>query len=180
LLLGIMLVAAGSLASAVDAGEREMTLRLLPVEGDALEMGTLSLMPDGDGYRFRLTWDESKFENHFLSMRPFRCLEGAEQMLCHLPYPYDNDRRVGNADLTDLEYDLLFIRKSPTEYGIDPWNGVYYRLRWVDGDIEGELMEVDMNVLAAPPPPGVRRPITPDQLHPADPDNHWLPELSIR
>lgn len=179
LLLG-MALAAACLPAAATETVAPLTLRLHPVEGEALELGTVSLTPEGDGRRFRVDWDERMFENHFLSMRPFQCLQRGEHMLCHLPYPYENPRLIEGDDLTDLEYDLLFIRKAPDEYGIDPWNGVYYRLHWNGETIEGELMEVDMNLLASPPPPGVRRPITAEDLHPADPDNHWLPRLSIR
>ncbi len=117
------------------------------------------LTSEGNGYRFQVDWNETRFANHFLSMRPFHCLEDVERMLFHLSYPYRNDRRLLGDDLTDLEYALLFIRKTADEYGIDPWNGVYYRLPW-DGDgIRGELMEVDMNLLASPPPDGVLRPL---------------------
>ena len=158
----------------------ERTIRLHPQQGEAITIGTLQLTPDGDDYAFQVSLAEQLFSDQFLSMRPFKCLEGPEEMLCHLPYTYENTRRITSEDLVDLEYDLLFIRKSPTDYGINAWNGLYYQLRWVGDDIEGELYEVDLNVLAAPPAPGNRRPIDPSDLSEADPDSHWLPQITIR
>jgi hypothetical protein len=156
-----------------------LNIQLQSDSGEAIAIGTLFLSPLEDGYRFRVEWDENRFTDQFLSMRPFQCLQGAQGMLCHLPYPYDNPRRITRDDLTDLEYDLLFIRKSTSEYGIDPWNGIYYRLRWVDDHIEGTLFETNLDVLAAPPEPGVMRPIEADMLYEADPEAHWLPTLMI-
>lgn len=165
------------LASA--AGEAVTRSVLLhPGDGEPIRIGSIRLIPDGDGQRFELNLDSPRFEPRFLSMRPFRCLQG-EQTLCHLPYPYDWRRRITDADLTDLEYGLLFIRKSPEEYGIDPWNGLYYRLRRDGEGFTGVLHEVDLDVLAVPPDPGDRRPITPEMLTPAVPAAHWLPRLTI-
>jgi len=76
------------------------------------------------------------------------------------------------AHLTDLEYDLLFLHKTHQEYGIDAWNGLYFKLA-VSGDgLTGELRETDLNVLQAPPEDGDLRPIDPNELYEPS-DKHW-------
>ena len=119
------------------------------------------------------------FEDHFLSMRPFRCLEGPERHWCHVPYPYEIERNISDT-LTDLEYDFLFIWKGATEYGINMWNGVYYKLEAEpSGRLVGVLHELDMNLLSVPPEDGVTRPLKPGDLHESEPESHWLPRMII-
>ena len=166
---------AGLASGAVAGDTRSVSL----VTQDGAPVAVAELKVDGDG-RYALRWDESKFGDFFLSMRPFRCLEGAEKLWCRLPYPYENRRRLSDGDLVDLEYDLMFVWKNAGEYGIDFWNGVYYRLSaGADGALTGAMHEIDMNVLAAPPSEGDLRPIAPDMLEEADPSSHWLPRLRI-
>ena len=138
---------------------------VLLVEGDGTErrVGTARFgagVTGADGetrHAVAVEMDGEGFEDHFLSMRPFRCLEGPKEWFCHLPYPYELHATVSADDLTDLEYALLFIRKTPREFGIDAWNGVYYRLDPpVAGEIRGALLEGDLNVLAEPPEAGTR------------------------
>ena len=119
------------------------------------------------------------YGDHFLSMRPFKCLEGKAKYWCRVPYPYENRHVVSAGDLTDLEYDLLFLWKGATEYGINMWNGVYYRLEIEGTRLVGRLHEVDMDPLGVPPEAGNLRPIVAKDLHEADPDGHWLPVLVI-
>ncbi|WP_420569702.1 hypothetical protein [Thalassovita sp.] len=168
---------AGSLAADPVVGEKEI---YLVSEGDSrIKVGSVRFEKEAQGSRYTLQFDEVKFADHFLSMRPFKCLEGAQKHWCHVPYPYANRRQVSASDLTDLEYDLLFLWKGATEYGINMWNGVYYQLE-IDGDrIVGTLREMDMEVLSAPPDEGNFRPISADDLHEADAASHWLPRLVI-
>jgi len=135
------------------------------------------------GYQADVSMDDSRFGDYFLSMRPFKCLESEQQLLCHLPYPYQNAQQITQDDLTDLEYQLLFIRKNPNDYGINPWFGVYYKLSWQNpphGPITGQLHETDMDVLAAPPEDPTIKPITVDDLYEADSDVHWWPTITIQ
>jgi hypothetical protein len=135
--------------------------------GERLPLGEVRFRPAASGFAYRIDWDETRFENHFLSMRPFKCLRHPRRMICRLPYPYALQRRITETDLTDLEYDLLFLHRAPGEYGINAWNGLYFRLH-LDGErLIGELGETDLNVLQAPPPEGVTRPIDPQQIYPA-------------
>ncbi len=131
-----------------------------------------------DDQSYRIAMNTAAFSDHFLSMRPFKCLEGPGKHWCHVPYPYDIKRNI-SANLTDLEYDLMFVWKDADEYGINMWNGVYYRLSETDGALTGRLMEMDMDLLSAPPAAGELRPLRAQDLHESDPDGHWLPRLII-
>ena len=122
--------------------------------GARIEIGTLKLGETGD---YEIAMSDAAFSDHFLSMRPFKCLDGAEKTWCHVPYPYEIKRDL-SADLTDLEYDLLFLWKRSNDYGIDMWNGIYYKLS-EDGDtLSGALHEMNMDILSAPPDAGNLRP----------------------
>jgi hypothetical protein len=160
-------------ASAAVSEERRVYLE--DAGGARLAIATLNFRPDGS-YSARM--NETVFADHFLSMHPFKCLEGPDKLWCHVPYPYAIDRNV-SSDLTDIEYDFLFVWKGADAYGIDMWNGIYYRLSEQDGKLVGELHEMDMNVLAAPPAAGDMRPVDDAQIHPPDPDSHWLPRMVI-
>lgn len=149
---------------------------LVPADGTRIGVGAVHLEPDG---AYRVVWDDSKFGDFFLSMRPFKCLEGPEKLWCRVDYPYQNNRRISDSDLTDLEYDLLFVWKNAKDYGIDMWNGVYYELTDEGAGLVGRLYDMDMNVLASPPEDGNLRPIEADMLDEADPDSHWLPRIVI-
>lgn len=135
---------------------------------------------DNGNWTYALTWDDTKFSDQFLSMRPFKCLDGPEKQWCRVPYPYPNRHQISARDMTDLEYDLLFIWKRQGDYGIDMWNGVYYRLDPGARTLAGAMHEMDMDILSAPPDEGDLRPITEADLEPADPESHWLPVLELR
>lgn len=148
--------------------------------GDLVQIGTIRFTRAGEGYDYSITFDDRPFEDQFLSMRPFKCLMGRVQVVCYVEYPYKNPKYIDQESLTSLEYDLLFLHKSPTEYGINLWNGNYYTLS-IEGDsIVGKLSEVDMNILSAPPEDGSERPITHDDLFEADLENQRFPELIIK
>ena len=153
-------------------GHREVFL--VPGDGPRIKIADLKFA--GDTYS--ISMNDAVFTDHFLSMRPFKCLEGPEKHWCYVPYPYEINRNVSGG-LTDLEYDFLFLWKGASEYGINMWNGVYYVLE-KDGDqLLGRLHEMDMDTLSAPPDPGELRPVTIDDLEPGEPDSHWLPVLVV-
>lgn len=175
------LIAAAFLASATclpaASHAAEKTIILHPAEGESIPVAKVMFSDDGT---YRIDWDDSRFGDFFLSMRPFKCLEGAQKLWCRVEYPYPIRRSIADGDLTDLEYDMLFVWKNASDYGINMWNGVYYRLTAEGGVIQGTLHEMDMDVLAAPPEDGSLRPITADDLDEGDPDSHWLPRLSMQ
>lgn len=157
----------------------EQTIFLVEQDGTKHDIGSVEFMPGNGKTTYRIEWREDKFSDHFLSMRPFRCVEGPRKHWCHVPYPYEIRRTVNANDLTDLEYDTLFIWKGSTEYGINMWNGVYYKMR-VDGDrLVGELHDIDMDTLSAPPDAGNLRPVREADLEPGEFESHWLPTLVI-
>lgn len=157
----------------------EKTVSLEQSDGQKIVIGTLQLPDSGEGgYRFQR--DESVFESHFLSMRPFLCLSHPVHMLCHLPYLYKKSSHwSADAPLTLLEYDFLFIRRSPTEYGIDAWNGLYYKLEPTEKGWIGRAHETDLNVLASPPEAGIEFPIDPNEIYPAELEQMAYPILRI-
>lgn len=171
LLAAGLLAIAGSVPAAAPA-ERTITLH---GDGEKIAIGKLALAPRDGGHGFEVKLDEGVLGSYFLSMRPFRCIAGDRQMLCHLPH--ETARTITRTDLGDLELELLFIWKRPGDVSVNAWNGVYYEMRW-DGDrIEGTLRETDLNVLAVPQP-GVSRPIPRDDLHPGG-AFHRFPRITI-
>ena len=161
------------LASAAGAEPRGVFLEAQ--DGTQIRIATVEVTQGGD---YAVQMEDAPFSDHFLSMRPFRCLEGPAKHWCHVPYPYEIARNI-DADLTDLEYDFLFLWKGATEYGINMWNGVYYKLEDQDGRLVGTLHEMDMDLLSAPPDAGDLRPLKASDLHESDPDSHWLPRMII-
>lgn len=124
--------------------------------------------------------DNSVFTEHFLSMRPFRCIEGSTEWFCYLEYPYDLRSIITTDDLSDLEYQLLFIRKTPSEFGIDAWNGLYYKLeQQEDGSITGTLLEGDLNTLQSPPAEKYARPVDLMEFIEGDKAKRLYPQLRI-
>lgn len=162
-----------TLPVAAQADEKRVYLE--DQKGARLEIAVLNIAENGS---YSVTMSADNFSEYFLSMRPFRCLEGPKHHWCHVPYPYAIARNV-SVDLVDLEYDFLFVWKGASEYGINLWNGVYYRLSDADGKIVGQLYEVDIKLLAVPPAKGDMRPIRAKDLHASDPGSHWLPVMVI-
>ncbi len=122
-------------------------------DGSAHDIGHVSFnRANAEHYGVQVTVESAEFNDHFLSMRPFKCLDGASEWFCHQPYPYELNNVVSETDVSDLEYQLLFIKKTPKEFGIDAWNGLYFRLtRQPNGIWRGQLLEGDLNPLQSPP-----------------------------
>lgn len=176
--LGTVFISAAAYGQALPVGDKVIYLH--DQSGARHPIASIQFAPAQDGSSsYSLSIQDAGFGDYFLSMRPFQCLEGAQKHWCYVPYPYENARTIRADDLTDLEYDLLFIWKGATEYGINMWNGVYYDLDLRDGTITGTLSEMSMDVLSVPPAPENTRPIRSADIHPADPDSHWLPFLVI-
>lgn len=128
----------------------------------------------------KVTMGTDSFTDHFLSMRPFRCIEGDTEWFCYLEYPYDLRMLVSEEDFSDLEYQLLFIRKTPSEFGIDAWNGLYYQLQLeADGTMTGQLLEGDLNSLQSPPAEKYAKPIDLNEFIEADNSRRLFPTLRI-
>ncbi|WP_155886669.1 hypothetical protein [Actibacterium atlanticum] len=176
--VGTLFISPGVALAELPLGER--TVYLKAESGERRAVASLTFEQAGpDEVSYSLSVVDDAFGDYFLSMRPFQCLESSEKHWCYVPYPYENNRKISADDLTDLEYDLLFIWKGATEYGINMWNGVYYDLELADGGLNGVLSEINMDVLSVPPEAGNLRPIRSADIHSADPDSHWLPYVVI-
>lgn len=150
-------------------------------DGERQRIGTVVFAPAGGGQtRFKVTMEES-LEEYFLAMRPFRCLTGARQRLCHFPVERE-EQVISASDLVPLEYALLFMRTAPKSLHIDPFNGLYYRMALTDNGIVGQVHDIDMDPFITPdsvPVERRQRPIRAADLAPGDPRSHWLPILKI-
>lgn len=144
-------------------------------------IGEALFLPAGNGQTsIKVSIDAAPFNEHFLSMRPFKCIEGSTEWFCYLEYPYDLRSLITEDDLSDLEYQLLFLRKSPSEFGIDAWNGLYYQLQVeLDGSITGKLLEGDLNSLQSPPEQKYAKPVDLNEFIEADESRRLFPTLRI-
>jgi len=115
-------------------------------------IGVVHFVPQPDGsLAFTVTMDHAVFTDYFLSMKEFKCLSSPVEVTCHVPYPYQQPGRVTLQDLTWLEHNLLFLFKTPAEFGAKLWNGLYYRLKLTDTGLVGKPMAIDLNHISAPP-----------------------------
>ena len=161
--------------------EGRKTITLVSTAGDKQVIGHVTFVKDGDGATFEVKLDAPEFQEEFLSMRPFPCLAGQKETWCYLSYPYDLKKRITASDLVDLEYALLFLFKAPAGYGIDPWNGLYFKLALAeDGSLAGPVNDVNLDPLGVPPVDRSARIIQPSDLNPADPATHRFSSVEIK
>ncbi len=171
---------ANSIKIAATKKKTVKSITLLGAGGKNLKIGEIIFTPVAEGTHFKVNMDGSLFSDHFLSMRPFKCIDGI-QTVCHLIYPYKTKDIITKDNLMDLEYAFLFIHKAQAEYGINFWNGVYYRMKYqADGSIKGVVWETDMNELAVPPKTDYERPIGGEDLVEGDRGKHRYPEIEIK
>lgn len=156
----------------------EKRVLLLGAGGERLEIGRVRFEPvSADRWRFRFVLASEGFTERFLAMRPFRCVAGASQQLCH--FPYGSEDTVSRDDLLPLEYALMFIATKPGALHISGRDGLFYKLAFTERGLRGELHDVDLDPIITPREGGTLRPIGYRQLDRADPKSHWLPALLI-
>lgn len=178
LLLGTALLSVMSPAEAWEmAGTKRVELRTR--DGAIIPIGTVTFTPGLDATRFALDLDRAKFKDFFLSMREFKCIEGLE-VQCYVPYPYANPGLVKGGDLTWLEHALLFMFKTPADYGAKLSNGLYYALRPTDEGLVGTPQAIDLNDIAAPPQDAAIPPFDAAARTEILPDTRWIEALVIR
>lgn len=177
----LTVLASGGFAFAAQLPEGRKTIVLKGLDGIEHAIGTVTFVPDGEGARISVELDAPEMRDEFLSMRPFRCLPGGKELWCHLIYPYETKRRITARDLVDLEYALLFLFKPAGGYGIDAWNGLYFKLS-IDGssNISGVVHEVNLDVLGVPPVDRLARVVTHRDLVEVEPRAHHFHALEIR
>ena len=177
---GLLLAAALALpAAAADlAGSRQVLLH--GRDGSRIALGEVVFTPQADGRSaFVLKLRHQPFKDFFLSMKEFKCVESPSEIFCHVPYPYPQPGTVSATDLAWLEHALLFMFKTPAEFGAKLWNGVYFKLTPTERGFEGRPQAVDLNRISAPPDqPGVPpyRPALRDDIAAGA---RWFGRLSI-
>jgi hypothetical protein len=147
----LLLAASVALGAPLDAGTKRVLLHAR--DGTSVEIAQVVFTPRADGRTaFALKVDTSRFTDHFLSMREFKCLPGAGEILCVVPYPYAQPGHVAPTDMAWLEHALLFMFKKPSEFGAPLGNGVIFKLAAQGEALVGALQAIDLNRIAAPPP----------------------------
>ena len=177
-LLGLLMLAPLALAwelsgvKSVSAVTREQQL---------IPLGTVEFKPLPNGSSsIKLTMDYTRFNDHFLSMKEFKCLESATEVACHVPYPYKNPATVSDKDYAWLEHNLLFLFKQPKDFGAKLWNGLYYRFEKDEAGLVGLPQAVDLNQISAPPDDLLTPPFGVADRTDVTPGSHWIERLVIR
>ena len=102
----VAIAAAGPACAFEPSGTKRVVVQMH--DGKDVQVGTVTFTPEGDGASYRLDVDTKPFKEFFLSMRPFKCLDGSD-VWCYVPYPYDHPHVVTAKDYSWLEHDLLFL-----------------------------------------------------------------------
>ncbi len=131
----------------------EASVFLIDQSGNETAIGKIDFnTSDGENFGIKVEIEGDAFAEQFLSMRPFDCITDTKEWYCYLQYPYKLNNTISSADLLDLEYQLLFVLKSPSDFGIDAWNGLYYKLELTQPQVlVGTALSGDLNVLQSPP-----------------------------
>jgi hypothetical protein len=128
------------------------TVTAITRDQSTVQIGTVRFTPmDGGRTRFELVMDHTKLQDHFLSMKEFKCLNSPDEVVCHVPYPYAQPGVITEGDSAWLEHSLLFLFKKPGEFGAKLWNGLYFKLERTDGGFVGRPQSIDLNLISAPP-----------------------------
>jgi hypothetical protein len=172
-----LLAAALAAAGPLDGTKR---VQLHARDGGSVEIGQVVFTPRADGRStFALKIDTSRFTDHFLSMREFKCLPGQGEILCVVPYPYANPSHVAAHDLAWLEHALLFMFKKPGDFGAQLWNGVVFKLAAEGDKLVGVPQAIDLNRISAPPARAEVPPYGPAQRDEMPAAARWYGRLTI-
>lgn len=176
----LALAAAATPAAAFELhGERRITLHAR--DGTTLDIGRVHFQRREDGRSaFQVKLDPTRFTDHFLSMREFKCVPGQGEVLCHVPYPHKQRAEVAPTDLAWLEHSLLFMYKTPAEFGARLWNGIYFKLTPTALGLEGVAQAVDLNLISVPPAQADVPPFKAALRDDIAPNARWFSRLTIR
>lgn len=179
----LLLAAAGWVCSGPASAwelQGRKTLQLHSRDGAAVQIGEVDFEPRADGrIGFALRLRTEVFQDHFLSMKEFKCLNGSGEIFCHVPYPYPQPGSVTPTDLAWLEHSLLFLYKTPREFGAKLWNGVYFRLQPGEQGLVGQPQAVDLNLISAPPERPELPPFRAALREDIAPEARWFNRLTI-
>lgn len=179
IILGLAAVSLLGGASRADVFDSSKKIYLKPVDGAEIEIGSVEFKKSDGKTTFAVDVDRSKFKDFFLSMREFKCLEGKE-VQCYVPYPYPSQNTVSESDLTWLETNLIFLYKSPAQFGATLGNGLYYKLERTPEGFEGRPYAVDLNTIASPPEDDAKAPFPADDRQEIESGSRWISKLVIR
>jgi hypothetical protein len=132
-----------------------------------------------DVTQFKLKVESPLLTDHFLSMKEFKCLDGASEVTCHVPYPYHNPQTITAGNFAWLEHSLLFLFKQPRDFGAKLWNGSYYQFALEGKRLIGKPQAIDLNHISAPSDTPDIAPYTPDLRVDAAPGARWIDHLLI-
>jgi len=160
------------------------TITLHYRDGGEVKIGTVTFTPKGtkagDPVAVSVHMDHDRFKDFFLSMKEFKCLEAPGEVFCHVPYPYKNPEIVTADNMAWLEHALMFMFKSPREFGAKLWNGVYYKLQLTGQGLVGRPQAVDLNQIGAPPADLNVPPYGPGERSDIPLDVRWFNKLTIQ
>jgi len=156
------------------------SITAVTADGGRLRIGTVQFSPAADGgAAFKLVMATELFNDHFLSMREFKCLPAAQEITCHVPYPYPQPATVRPGQLAWLEHSLLFFFKKPADFGAKLWNGVYFELREQGDALVGTPQAIDLNEIGAPPANPSVAPYGKARRHEMPAGARWVQQLRI-
>lgn len=180
---GMLMVALAWAMGPALAWDLAGTRQVLVVTRDQQEIpiGSVNFSARNDGrIAFALKMDRDRFSDFFLSMKEFKCLEGPDEVACHVPYPYANPGTVQVNDFVWLEHSLLFLHKQPRDFGAKLWNGLYYRFQRDGEGLLGRPHAVDLNHISAPPADLNTPPYHVDAQDAVAPGARYLSSIRIR
>jgi hypothetical protein len=173
-----LLLACGAFAGPLDAGAKSVKLHAR--DGSSVDIGQVVFTPRADG-RVGFVWkaETSRFTDHFLSMREFKCLPGQGEIMCLVPYPYPQPGHIAANDLAWLEHSLLFMFKKQSELGAQLWNGIIWKLAVTPTGFVGTPQAVDLNRIAAPPAKTDVPPFGPGQRDDIPATARWFNKITL-
>lgn len=155
-------------------------VKLVTADGATLTVGSVEFTATGaEAASFKLALASPPLTDFFLSMREFKCLAAAQELSCHVPYPYPNPGTVSRDNLAWLEHSLLFFFKAPTDYGAKLYNGMYFEFRRDGQRLVGTPKAVDLNAVAAPPKDLGSPPFSSSQRHELATSRRWVQAIHI-
>lgn len=179
LLLGAALGAPGSLWAFDFQGDK--ALIAVARDGVQTRIGTVSFTAQaGEAQaRFAVRIDPKVMQDHFLSMREFKCLPAAPEITCFVPYPYPQPGTASAGQMQWLEHSLLFFFMQPADFGAKLWNGIIFKFTVTPTALVGTPQAVDLNRIGVPPDNPNEPPYGAFDRDDFTPGARWVQQLRI-
>ncbi|HMN92272.1 MAG TPA: hypothetical protein PKC60_03485 [Hydrogenophaga sp.] len=170
----------GAAAAQPALPEGEKSLIAVTLDGQRTRIGTVAFGAANAGRAsFRVRMDHAVMQDHFLSMREFKCLPATQEITCFVPYPYPHPGTVSASDFSWLEHNLLFFFKQPADFGAKLWNGVIFKFSLTPSGLVGTPQAVDLNRIGVPPERPDEPPYGRFDRDDFTPGARWVQELRI-